>query len=919
MRPGKVIRIGGIATSVKLGVLLLLSIALNCSFMLNADIKTRSSSMSIDSDGDEIAELTLTSVGLGVGIGSPSQKLHVAGNMTSSTIVEGTALTLTGSSYFTGTVNFNGNVIINESGNDADFRVEGDNETHLIFADASVNRVGIANSSPSESLDVTGNILLSGSLSAPTIRATSRILLPNGSAATPSVAFINATDTGFFQSSSGNLDLAVDGQHIFSLSGANLTLMNADLKTDRWARRDDNTLLGESVVGADTLSGQGVSVLGNEAGYNLSTDNYVTALGYRALYALDGGSADGTTSIGKSTLIGLTSGQRNTAVGYNAGNAVTSGNNNTLYGSSAGELISTGHNNTSFGFYSLKVSTSDGNSAFGRYALYEMQGGISNVAIGYEACERLISGNYNSAVGYQALEGGGSGPANYSYNVGIGHRAGNDLTSGSNNVFIGNDVGEKITTGSFNVAIGHEVLDLSTTLSKVVGIGYQVFSDSLTGERNTIVGYQAGESMTSGYDNTACGWTAMQDMTTGYENVAMGADGMDVATSAYLNTGVGQDVFANMTTANENVAIGKAALSKVISSSRNTVAGYQSGEQVTTGANNSILGYQSGDDLTTGDNNIFLGRGIGNSVVAGSYNIIVGTDADTVSGDQSNLLNILDLIYGDRANSNLGIGANAPTETLHVVGNVSVSGNVVSLNNGFSLEGGVTINETGAATNFRIESDIDENRFYIHPASGNIGIGTSSPSANLHVVGNVHISNGFVVTGNIIPSANAVYNVGDPSSAWRDIYTNHINIISDKRSKEEIEDLPQGLEEILAFRPVSYQFKGQEKQHMGVVAQEVREVLPELVKGQDAKGLAVNYQQFVPIMVKALGQLDEKSQSIKKALDKRRSLEFRKIDAKIREEVLLHKNSHKLEMGRLQRQLEALEEHDQSPGRRNEN
>ena len=49
----------------------------------------------------------------------------------------------------------NAGVVINESSNDLDFRVESDDATHMLFVDASTNRVGIGTNSPSSTLDVT--------------------------------------------------------------------------------------------------------------------------------------------------------------------------------------------------------------------------------------------------------------------------------------------------------------------------------------------------------------------------------------------------------------------------------------------------------------------------------------------------------------------------------------------------------------------------------------------------------------------------------------------------------------------------------------------------------------------------------------------------------------------------------------------
>ena len=57
-------------------------------------------------------------------------------------------------------------VVFNDPSNDVDFRVESSGQTHMLFVNAGNNRVGIANSSPSEALDVTGNQAVSGNVTA---------------------------------------------------------------------------------------------------------------------------------------------------------------------------------------------------------------------------------------------------------------------------------------------------------------------------------------------------------------------------------------------------------------------------------------------------------------------------------------------------------------------------------------------------------------------------------------------------------------------------------------------------------------------------------------------------------------------------------------------------------------------------------
>lgn len=53
-------------------------------------------------------------------------------------------------------------VVINEDGGDQDTRIEGDTDVNLIFVDASADAVGIGTGTPTEKLDVNGNVAVSG-------------------------------------------------------------------------------------------------------------------------------------------------------------------------------------------------------------------------------------------------------------------------------------------------------------------------------------------------------------------------------------------------------------------------------------------------------------------------------------------------------------------------------------------------------------------------------------------------------------------------------------------------------------------------------------------------------------------------------------------------------------------------------------
>lgn len=65
---------------------------------------------------------------------------------------------------FTGNISLDGPTVVNDSGADSDFRVEGDTDANLIFADASTDRVGIGTNTPSVKLDVAGATSITGAV-----------------------------------------------------------------------------------------------------------------------------------------------------------------------------------------------------------------------------------------------------------------------------------------------------------------------------------------------------------------------------------------------------------------------------------------------------------------------------------------------------------------------------------------------------------------------------------------------------------------------------------------------------------------------------------------------------------------------------------------------------------------------------------
>jgi hypothetical protein len=83
-------------------------------------------------------------------------------------------------------------------------------------------------------------------------------------------------------------------------------------------------------------------------------------------------------------------------------------------------------------------------------------------------------------------------------------------------------------------------------------------------------------------------------------------------------------------------------------------------------------------------------------------------------------------------------------------------------------------------------------------------------------------------------------------------------VSSDARLKANIVSLGATLAKLLLIDGKSYTMKKDGKQKIGVLAQDIQKVFPELVSTDDRDMLAVNYQGLVPVLINALKEQDAK-------------------------------------------------------------
>lgn len=242
---------------------------------------------------------------------------------------------------------------------------------------------------------------------------------------------------------------------------------------------------------------------------------------------------------------------------------------------------------------------------------------------------------------------------------------------------------------------------------------------------------------------------------------------------------------------------------------------------------------------------------------------------------------------------NVGIGTSNPAVSLDVVGSVQLTSTVrsglgtsalpahtfkTSTDTGmYAPSAGLLGFSTSGSERVRIDS------------SGNVGVGTTSPTEKLSVAGNIY-STAHIYAGNDSTFSWYGYNTriqGNSSSNYINMITNNTSALyinstggigigttspsykldvsgtirgfgvtdsSDIRLKKNINILNNSLEKIIELRGVDYNWKNSElpKKQIGFIAQEVEKIFPELVE-TDEKGMkSVNYSHIVAPLAEAI-------------------------------------------------------------------
>lgn len=520
-----------------------------------------------------------------------------------------------------------------------------------------------------------------------------------------------------------------------------------------------------------------------------------------------GGTISGKLSIGpgqtNTGLFAFVTGTDNQATGNYS--VVGGGTLNKATGESS--TIAGGQQNDATGFASA-ISGGASNDAANSHSV--VSGGVGNVASGLQSS--IGGGSYNTATAYASRVSGGSSNSADADGAVVGG-GGNNHARGAFSTIAG---GGGANPGDSNAALG---------MWSFVGGG----TENVAGEWASTV---SGGFVNLALDSVATVSGGVANGATGFgSTIGGGSSNAALGTYSTIAGGLGNHVVDSC------AAVGGGGYNRV-HGAYSTIAG---GGGNLAEDSNSILGWWGA--IGGGRRNL-VGDGY-NGTVAGGFSNAAGHFAAvggggwnqawsgaTIAGGESNTAGGIDAaVGGGTYNRAMADYSTVPGgEGNHATGRHSFAageGARAHHNNSFVWsDGTIWLFDSAASTS--------ESQFIIM-TSGNVGIGLSNPTDRLHVHnGNIR-TNGCLIGSNLLCP-------------------------SDTRLKEDIHTLDHALDRVGRLRGVEYRWRDEviQKQSLpvgpqvGLIAQEVQDVVPQaVIKGSDGY-LTVDYTRLVPLLIEGM-------------------------------------------------------------------
>jgi hypothetical protein len=276
------------------------------------------------------------------------------------------------------------------------------------------------------------------------------------------------------------------------------------------------------------------------------------------------------------------------------------------------------------------------------------------------------------------------------------------------------------------------------------------------------------------------------------------AKGTDLTNSIFI--GHASTAASGFASATGNTAFGVGALDGIKKGDNNVAVGFNAG------------GVMGGADSTTGQSNVFIGKNAGGAVGAGSYNTILGAGAgeDNPTGSSN-------LVGGTK---NILIGQNASVDAGAAVNRIVIGQAAISKNDNTATIGNANLTD-------------------VYLGGNSAGYSANLRASSVYLLNGDQISNAS--SGTITVSGN-------------------LTVSSDMRLKDNILPLGSTMTNILKLDGKSYTRDGREE--IGLLAQDVQLVYPELVSEDPNGMLSVNYQALSAILINGVKDQEARIQKL---------------------------------------------------------
>jgi hypothetical protein len=584
--------------------------------------------------------------------------------------------------------------------------------------------------------------------------------------------------------SAGVLVGATSGK--FILKQSNVLFPNAQSIGDLTNGVLTNTVLtGEGTLSIATqiidTGLNGNIFLGTPAGNGTLTGTLNIGIGYQSLNVLTTGSSNTfvgyqsaknittglrNTGIGTSVLLTNVTGNDNSAFGYNVLTLATGGPNSG-FGSEALGAITTGVRNTAFGFNSILTnSTANDLTAFGHNTL-KLATASPNSAFGSSSLAALTTGTQNSAFGYNSLTALTTGTQCSAFGSSslaamttggpcsaFGYNTLAVNTANNNAAFGANSLAAN-TTGTRNTALGINAAITNTTSNDITAVGYNALTLSTVSE-NSAFGSGALAALTTGTNCSAFGFNSILTNSTANDLTAFGHNALKLATAG-SNSAFGSGALAALTTGTNCSAFGMGALG-VNTANNNSAFGEDSLGANTTGIRNSAFGRNALGTNITGSNNAALGYNAGQSQVTYTECTFIGSNADASVNALTNAIAI-------------GYNSSVATSNSLVLGNgANVGIGTSSPTRSLTVIGGQIVNVVESATNYTVLNSDYITGITSTAAPRTVTLPTAA-SANKGQIYVVKDQSGGAATNNITVNVNGGGNID--GAATKVINTNY--------------------------------------------------------------------------------------------------------------------------------------------------